>query len=155
MTQFFRSNTVVNSILFVGKTWNFTKKDSIKDLTLLVKYIKASPDIIIKTSKYRLLYWQLWKIFVCWDKFGSHRSSNPELLFKKVFIKNFEKFARKCLSWSPFFEKKALKEKKNSSAAFFPWMVLIFFRARLLKVANEWLLLKAISRLTHQNLVNF
>ena len=33
------------------------------DLTLLVEYIKACPDIIIKTSKYWLLYYQLGKMF--------------------------------------------------------------------------------------------
>ena len=39
MAQFFHSKTVVNSILFVGKTWNFlnfTKKDAIKDFSILV-----------------------------------------------------------------------------------------------------------------------
>ena len=39
MAQFFHSKTVVNSILFVGKTWNFlnfTKKDAIKDFAILV-----------------------------------------------------------------------------------------------------------------------
>ena len=39
MAQFFHSKAVVNSILFVGKTWNFfnfTKKDAIKDFAILV-----------------------------------------------------------------------------------------------------------------------
>ena len=47
----------------VRKTWNFTKKGAINDLTLLVQYIKACADIIIKTSKYWLLHCQLWKYF--------------------------------------------------------------------------------------------
>ena len=64
MAQLFHSRAVVNSILFVGKTWNFTKKDSIIDLTVLVQYIKACSDIVIKTSKYCLLYYQLWKMFL-------------------------------------------------------------------------------------------
>ena len=55
IAQFFHSRTVANSILFVGKPRNFAKKDFILDLTLLVKYMKACPDIIIKTSKYWLL----------------------------------------------------------------------------------------------------
>ena len=39
MAQFFHSKTVANSIMFVGKTWNFlnfTKKDAIKDFAILV-----------------------------------------------------------------------------------------------------------------------
>ena len=39
MAQFFHNKAVVNSILFVGKTWNFlnfTKKDAIKDFAILV-----------------------------------------------------------------------------------------------------------------------
>ena len=56
MAQFFYSKTVGNSILSLGKTCNSMKKDSMKDLTVLVKYIKACSDIIIKTSKYWLLY---------------------------------------------------------------------------------------------------
>ena len=38
------------------------------------------------------------KIFFCWNKFWSHRSNSAELLFKKDFVKNFEKFAEKNTS---------------------------------------------------------
>ena len=130
MAQFFYSKTVANSILFVGKTWNFTKKDSIIDLTLLVKYIKACLDIIIKTSKYWLLYYQLWKnVFVCWDKFGSHRNSSPELLFKKRICQKFLKICKKIPWLESLFLKIRLTEKKgNSSTDVFPRIVPIFFR---------------------------
>ena len=124
MAQFFHSRTVVNSILFVGKTWNSMKKDSIINLNLLVKYIKACPDVIIKTSKYWLLYYLLWKMFLSVD-------INSEVI---------ETVAQNCFS-----KKDLPKILKN----------LNFFRTLLLKVINQWLLLKTLSRITHQNFENF
>ena len=124
MAQFFHSRTVVNSILFVGKTWNSMKKDSIINLNLLVKYIKACPDVIIKTSKYWLLYYLLWKMFLSVD-------INSEVI---------ETVAQNC-----FLKKDLSKILKN----------LNFFRTLLLKVTNQWLLLKTLSRITHQNFENF
>ena len=124
MAQFFHSRTAVNSILFVGKIWNSMKKDSIINLNLLVKYIKACPDVIIKTSKYWLLYYLLWKMFLSVD-------INSEVI---------ETVAQNC-----FLKKDLPKILKN----------LNFFWSLLLKVTNRWLLLKTLSRITHQNFENF
>ena len=124
MAQFFHSRTVANSILFVGKIWNSMKKDSIINLNLLVKYIKACPDVIIKTSKYWLLYYLLWKMFLSVD-------INSEVI---------ETVAQNC-----FLKKDLPKILKN----------LNFFWSLFLKVTNRWLLLKTLSRITHQNFENF
>ena len=124
MAQFFHSRTAVNSILFVGKIWNSMKKHSIINLNLLVKYIKACPDVIIKTSKYWLLYYLLWKMF----------------LFVDINSEVIETVAQNC-----FLKKDLPKILKN----------LNFFWSLLLKVTNRWLLLKTLSRITHQNFENF
>ena len=42
IVQFFHSKSVVNSILFVGKTWNFTRRDCIKDLLVSSSQIHKS-----------------------------------------------------------------------------------------------------------------
>ena len=52
MSQFFHSKKVVNGILFVRKTWNFAKKDSIENLTS--KYVKACPDIMIQNKDIKM-----------------------------------------------------------------------------------------------------
>ena len=41
------------------------------------------------------------------------RKSSSELLFKKGFVKNFEKFARKYFGWSPFFLDKTERVKRK------------------------------------------
>ena len=74
---------------------------------------------------------------------------------KKDLLKFF-KICKKIPRLETRFFKIRLKEKKgNSSTDVFPRIVLIFFRTLLLKVAIQWLLLKVLSRLTHQNLVSF
>ena len=95
-------------------------------------------------------------VFVCWDKFGNHRNSSPELLSLKKNLLKILKNLQGNTSAGVFFLKIRLKkEKGNSSTGVFPRIVLIFFRTLLLKDANRLLLLKALSRITHQNLVNF
>ena len=73
---------------------------------------------------------------------------------KKGIVKHFKKFVRNYLCWSLCFEKNEWKGKKDSSTVAFLWILWIFFRTLLLKVANGWLLLRALSRVTNQNVVN-
>ena len=108
--------------LFAGKTWNFTKKDSIKDLTLPVKYIKARPDIIIK-----LFFANFENVFVF--------EINSESLFWKITLKE--------------------RNKRNPSRIAFLWILPNFFRTLLVRVTSGWLLLRPLSRITHQNFVRF
>ena len=57
------------SVLLVVKSWNFTEWYSSKDLTLQVKCIKISPDIIIKTlAAIPVTTANIEHFFVCWDK---------------------------------------------------------------------------------------
>ena len=74
----------------------------------------------------------------------------------KKFLSKILKNSRKNTSAGvSFLKNKTKREKKETLAQVFSVNCAIFFRTLLLKVANGWLLLKAISRLTHQNLVNF
>ena len=135
MPQLFLSRTVVNNILFVEKIWNFTKKVSIIYLTVLVGYIKACPDIIIKTSKYWLLYYQLSKMF-------SSVEINSEVIEtvaqNSSLKKDLLKICKKTHGLESLFFKIRLKEKKgNSNTGVFPRIVLIFFRTLLFKVASR------------------
>ena len=107
------------------------------DLTLLVKYIKTYLDIIIKTSKY--------------SKVIETVAQNGSLKNISKILKNFQENT----SAGVYFLNKTKREKGNSSTVVFPRVVLTFFGTLLLKVVNRWLLLKALSRITHQNLVNF
>ena len=136
MAQFFHS---CQQYSVCDKSLKLYKEDFIKDLTPLVKYIKA---------------WKLWKYF-CFFKFESHRSrAARSCSFKKGIVKNFEKLARKCLE-SLFWKIRIKREKRNSSTGVFPWVLPIFFRTLIFKIASGWLLLRAVSRRTYQNFVSF
>ena len=50
-------------------------------------------------------------VFVCWHQFGSHRSSSLELLFTKVFVKNFCKIYKKIPLLESLFWKIRLQGK--------------------------------------------
>ena len=82
VAQFLHNKTVVKSNLLVVKTWNFMMKDSIRYLTLLVRYVKACTDINRNVDCFIANFENA---FVCWDKFGSHshRRNSPlqEVLF--------------------------------------------------------------------------
>ena len=112
MAQFLHSKTVVNRILFVGKTWNFTKKDSIKDLTLLVKYIKSCTGIIIKTSKCWLLYCQLWKCSEVIE--AAARSCSLKKVLSKIFKNSQENTSARV----SVLKNKIKREKKERQVFF-------------------------------------
>ena len=151
MAQFFHS---CQQYSVCDKSLKLYKEDFIKDLTPLVKYIKACPDIINKDINMLVALLPTLKIFFFF-KFESHRSrAARSCSFKKGIVKNFEKLARKCLE-SLFWKIRIKREKRNSSTGVFPWVLPIFFRTLIFKIASGWLLLRAVSRRTYQNFVSF
>ena len=153
MAQFFDSKTFVNSILSVCR----------KNLKLYEKRLHqrsySSSQIHKSTSRYhnKVVFRQLWKCFCLWDKFGIYRGSNPELFFKKRCCQRFWKISKKLPLLESLFWKITLKgrNKRNPSRIAFLWILPNFFRTLLVRVTSGWLLLRPLSRITHQNFVRF
>ena len=113
MAQFFNNRTVVNRILSVGKPWNFTKKDFIIDLTLLVKYIKACPDIINNDIKILVAY-QLWKMFLS-SVINSEvvETAAQNCYLKKELSKILKNLQENTSTGVSFFKNKTKREKRR------------------------------------------
>ena len=113
MAQFFHSKAVVSSILFVGKSWNFMRKGSIKDLTLLVKYINTLFRYHNKDIKMLVAFLPTLKMVLSNEiKSNITGAAARNCSLKKGIVKDFEKFVRNYLCWSFLLKKMNEREKK-------------------------------------------
>ena len=79
------------SVLFITKSWSFTKKYSSKDHTLRVKSIKMYTDIIEKASIEVIILTLLLTLFLYWDEILEDTVQNN--------LKNLGRFQDKYLWW--------------------------------------------------------
>ena len=121
MVQFFHSKSVVNSILFVGKTWNFTRRGCIKDLLV------SSSQIHKSMSRYHN---KDIKILVALlpTLINSEviEAAARNCCLRKFLPKISKNLPENTSAGVSLLKNNTKRENRNSSTAGFPWLVLIF-----------------------------